>query len=79
MGVAFVSAWCLWIPAAFIGLSGGTFPDGYMISGAVLGHAQAIVNPLLYGVWWRRSLLKHHTADGFKRGVKDSSALDVAA
>ena len=42
---AFLSAWTLWVPAAFIGLSGAPFPRHYMISGGILGHAQALINP----------------------------------
>lgn len=53
MAAAFLTAWMLWIPAFFIGLAGGSFPKGYFISGAILGHAQALVNPVLYGIFWR--------------------------
>eukprot|EP00565_Helicotheca_tamesis_P007060 CAMPEP_0185732454 /NCGR_PEP_ID=MMETSP1171-20130828/16241_1 /TAXON_ID=374046 /ORGANISM="Helicotheca tamensis, Strain CCMP826" /LENGTH=230 /DNA_ID=CAMNT_0028401951 /DNA_START=230 /DNA_END=922 /DNA_ORIENTATION=- len=56
--LSYVSAWVLWIPAAFIGLGSDEpyptmFPAGYMISGGILGHAQAILNPIIYGVYWR--------------------------
>merc|ERR1711990_1196461 len=55
---AYVSAWVLWIPAIFIGLSSDKdypdmFPTGYMIAGGASGHAQALINPYLYGVKWR--------------------------
>lgn len=56
--LAYVSAWILWIPAAFIGLGSSLqypamFPKGFMIAGGVLGHMQALVNPALYGIKWR--------------------------
>jgi len=55
----YASAWLLWIPAGFIGtLSSGNYPDmfptGYMIAGGTLGHLQALINPLFYGIWWRK-------------------------
>ena len=57
--LAYFSAWILWIPAAFMGTLSDKpypemFPDGMMIAGALFGHAQAIVNPVLYGIYWRR-------------------------
>lgn len=56
--LAYTTAWVLWIPAGFIGLGSDRpypdmFPQGYMIAGAVLGHLQALINPLLYGYKWR--------------------------
>merc|ERR1719247_1535647 len=57
MIVAFLSAWLLWVPACIIGLANADFPDHYMISGGVMGHAQALINPYIYGVRWRRSAL----------------------
>ena len=57
MLLGFVSAWVLWPPASIIGLSGADFPQYYMISGGILGHAQAIVNPIVYGMRWRASAL----------------------
>merc|ERR1711988_377397 len=55
---AYASAWVLWIPGAFIGLGSDEpfpemFPKGYMITGAVMGHLQALINPALYGLRWR--------------------------
>ena len=58
MSFAFLTAWILWIPAFFIGLAGASFPKGYFISGAILGHAQALVNPILYGIFWRASAIQ---------------------
>ena len=43
--LACAAAWALWVPASLIGLAGGDFPRGYMISGGVMGHAQALINP----------------------------------
>ena len=57
--IGFLSAWVLWPPASIIGLARGTFPPHYMIAGGVLGHAQALVNPYLYGVRWRGALVRH--------------------
>jgi len=48
----FVLGWGLWPPAALIGLSGADMPNYFMIVGGVLGHGQALVNPLLYGIIW---------------------------
>merc|ERR1712113_605930 len=38
MSIGFISAWSLWVPAIFIGYTGASFPQHYMISGALLGH-----------------------------------------
>ena len=56
-----VVAWFLWIPAGFMGTtydSMSDFPSGYMITGAIFGHAQALVAPILYG-WIYRSWMIH--------------------
>jgi len=38
-----------------------------MISGGALGHAQALINPVLYGVCWRRYLFEPYAeSDGAK-------------
>jgi len=58
--IGFLSAWVLWPPASIIGLARGTFPPHYMIVGGVLGHAQALVNPYLYGVRWRGAFVRRH-------------------
>tara|TARA_B110001452_G_C15225996_1_gene424913 strand:+ start:187 stop:1023 length:837 start_codon:yes stop_codon:yes gene_type:complete len=55
--LGFLSAWVLWPPAAVIGLADGTFPKYYMITGAILGHAQALINPYIYGIRWRTAML----------------------
>lgn len=57
--LAFLSAWVLWPPASIIGLADGTFPAHYMISGGILGHAQALINPYLYGMRWRNAMVRH--------------------
>jgi len=56
--ISFSSAWVLWLPASIMGFAHAAFPRGYMIAGAILGHAQALVNPYLYGVRWRDSVLR---------------------
>ena len=33
-----------------------SFPRGFMLTGGILGHAQALINPYLYGIRWRDSL-----------------------
>lgn len=51
-----LAAWILWIPAGIMGAGYDDvdeFPKGYMITGAILGHMQALVAPLLYGWLWR--------------------------
>lgn len=57
MLVAFVSAWFLWVPATIIGLSDGVFPPKYLLMGAIFGHAQALLNPYIYGIRWRRTVV----------------------
>jgi len=57
--LAYFSGWVLWLPAIFIAADDDSepypemFPHGYMINGGALGHAQALLNPYLYGVRWR--------------------------
>lgn len=55
--LSFISAWVLWLPASIMGFAQTPFPTGYHISGGVLGHAQALVNPYLYGIRWRDTLI----------------------
>ena len=48
-GVFFVT-WILWIPACIYGIQNGSeiaYP--YMLVGAIVGHSNALINPLLYG------------------------------
>ena len=33
------------------------FPKNWMITGGILGHAQALINPYIYGLRWRDSVL----------------------
>ena len=74
--LAFLSAWTLWLPASVIGLAGGAFPSHYMISGGIMGHAQALLNPYIYGIRWRVSALKAgeqgkvQLGSGLERDVK---------
>jgi len=49
----FWAGWVLWPIASGYGLAESTIPDHMLISGAVLGHLQALVNPILYGIYWR--------------------------
>ena len=84
MLVAFLSAWTWWVPASFIGLSGASFPSWYFPPIGFLAHGQALINPYLYGIRWRRSALqfaaaaddkaqKKPTAKSISPGVQDAS------
>lgn len=63
---SYAITWFLWPLSSFLTLSGQSFPRGLMITGGALGHAQALINPLLYGVFWRRYFLSAYTADAAK-------------
>jgi len=52
----FSFCWALWIPAAVIGLADIEMPTNYILAGAVLGHGQALVDPLLYGLVWNSAI-----------------------
>lgn len=62
--------WVLWPVASIFTLSGNPFPPGMMIAGGILGHSQALVNPLLYGLFWRRSFLSTDSEAGKCNDVK---------
>ena len=49
----------------------------YMIAGGVLGHAQALINPYLYGVRWRNALVRHAGLVGATK--PDERALELAS
>merc|ERR1712166_1487550 len=51
--LGFWSGWLLWPVASGYGLAESPIPDHMLISGAVMGHLQALLNPLLYGIYWR--------------------------
>jgi|ERR1711904_19358 len=79
--IAYLSAWILWIPAAFIGLGSddpfpSMFPQGYMIAGGVLGHLQALINPFLYGYFWRSWFL---SVQVMQLDVEDMAQYDTTA
>lgn len=47
----FFCTWILWVPAAIYGMATGEeFASPYMIIGAIIGHSNALINPVLYGV-----------------------------
>jgi hypothetical protein len=71
VALAFLAAWGLWPGAGVVGLHGADFPAGYMISGGILGHAQALINPYLYGRRWRESCIALEAGTV----VKDSDSL----
>lgn len=53
----FFITWILWVPATSYGIATGEeIASPYMIIGAIVGHSNAIINPLLYGYSLFRSL-----------------------
>lgn len=55
----FFLTWFLWIPASIYGTATGLqMPYPYFIIGGVIGHGNALVNPVLYGVILFRRLEK---------------------
>jgi hypothetical protein len=61
--IVYFVGWCLWPVATVIGLADVAMPEHMMIAGAVLGHGQALINPILYGVVWN-STFPDHTHEG---------------
>lgn len=51
--LAFFAGWFLWPIASMYGLNDTTIPDHMLITGAILGHMQALINPVIYGIIWR--------------------------
>lgn len=68
--LAYFLSWMLWPPAAVIGLAGAEMPKHMMIVGGVLGHGQALVNPLLYGLVWNAAFPEKD----YQSDVVDASA-----
>jgi len=58
---SYLFTWILWPVASILTLSDQSFPSGLLIAGGILGHAQALVNPLLYGWSWKRYFLDGST------------------
>jgi hypothetical protein len=55
----FFATWVLWIPASVYGIAtGNEISSPYMLIGAVVGHGNALINPLLYGIQLFRTLAK---------------------
>lgn len=80
MLLSFLSAWLLWVPASLIGLAQAPFPRHYMIAGGISGHAQALLNPYIYGIRWRRSALELATmVDVGKATLGKDEEMAVAA
>jgi hypothetical protein len=47
----FFATWVLWVPASIYGIATGKeISSPYMLIGAVIGHGNALINPLLYGI-----------------------------
>lgn len=57
---SYVVTWIIWPVCGVLALSDQDFPPGIMAAGGASGHAQALVNPLFYGVLWRSHFLKDH-------------------
>merc|ERR1712032_996207 len=55
---SYLFTWILWPVASLLTLSDQSFPSGLMIAGALLGHGQALVNPILYGWAWKHYFLE---------------------
>lgn len=51
--LAFLLGWVVWIPGMFYSFANSPFPHGLLITGGITGHAQALINPFLYGYLWR--------------------------
>jgi hypothetical protein len=57
----FFATWVLWIPATIYGIATGKeISSPYMLIGAVIGHGNALVNPLLYGIQLFRTLVDYN-------------------
>jgi len=77
MLVAFLSAWTWWVPASFIGLTGGTFPSWFFPPVGFLAHGQALLNPYIYGVRWRRSALQLAAANENAKIAPESATVPM--
>ena len=53
----------------------GDFPTGYMITGAIFGHAQALVAPLLYGWVYRSWMMQRNSNAGKSVAMKNKALL----
>lgn len=48
----FIGVWSLWVVASIYALIHNDTPDvPYMLIGGIMGHMQALLNPLFYGFW----------------------------
>jgi hypothetical protein len=60
----FFATWVLWVPATIYGIATGKeISSPYMLIGAVVGHGNALVNPLLYGIQLFRGSLVNDKND----------------
>ena len=60
----FFATWVLWVPATIYGIATGKeISSPYMLIGAVIGHGNALVNPLLYGIQLFRTLVTDNKND----------------
>merc|ERR1711871_275761 len=75
--VYFLLSWILWWIGNAYAFSGAAFPAGFMITGGILGHLTAMVNPLLYGVFWRRWYLQQQQAQNQNGSSKETSPLEA--
>ena len=79
MAGGFLSAWTLWVPACLMGLAGASFPRGFFISGGIMGHLQALINPYIYGIRWRSSVLAMEDGAGVKKMAVTPDATELGA
>ncbi|KAL9179011.1 hypothetical protein ACHAXT_011984 [Thalassiosira profunda] len=75
----FFCTWILWVPAASYGIAtGAEIASPYMIVGAIVGHANAIINPLLYGRDLFKKLSAGSTGEGENVDHNFKEAPDMA-
>lgn len=77
--LSFGTAWMWWLPAPIIVEMSelpypASMPGGYMITAGFFGHGQALLNPLLYGLLWRKWFLYDRHAQLDMQAKGDSPA-----
>jgi len=75
----FFITWVLWVPAASYGIANSEeIASPYMLIGAIVGHGNAIINPLLYGVDLFRKLDVSGDSSGREEMKFKESSGDIA-
>jgi hypothetical protein len=78
----FVATWVLWVPATIYGIATGKeISSPYMLIGAVVGHGNAFINPLLYGIQLFRLLANNNSnkSNVVKAGFESSNQVEERA